>query len=162
MDNVMKEYVFSDTETKQLCKKKLFKRNYAYKEFSEQLTTFINSILISDEQSTSGIRTLMNKTGGVTLWLSRQTRKKWYIPLEENGVERVLILNVMESVNSSNNQLDESIVLPYKLKVRDPEANLIVTEIDIPYKFSKISRGNTSKYNGYEKIVTTLMRGPML
>ena len=162
MDNVMEEYMFNDAKSKELCQTKLFDPHYAYHEFYEMLTTFINSILITDKKSTPGVRTLLSKKGGVTLWLSRQTRKKWYIPKEDNVVERVLIFYVMESVNFEHD-LGETIVLPYKnVRVSDNEANPITTEIDIPYKFSKKANGNKKKpdYSGYEKILTLLMREP--
>ena len=75
MDNVMEEYMFSDREAKTLCETKHFEQDYAYHQFSGKLTEYINSLLKEDDESKSGIRTLLLKPGGVTLWLCRQTRK---------------------------------------------------------------------------------------
>ena len=95
MDNVMKEYMFSNMEAKTLCKTNYSKHKYAYHQFSGKLTGYINSLLKQDDESKPGIRTLMIKPGGVTLWLCHQTRKKWYLPSKENEqYESVLVLKV--------------------------------------------------------------------
>ena len=158
MDNVMKIYMFSEDESKTLCRDKTFKKQNEYHEFSGKLSGYINSILKEDDESKPGIRTLINKSGGVTLWLCRQTRKKWYLPSRQNWKnERVLVLKVKKNKHD--------LLVPTKLSFSSTEEMIedeqgMITVIEIPDQVSKLPVKNTSKYDIYEKIATELMREP--
>ena len=80
IENILNKQWFIEKESIEFCKTRLLKQTQTYNELTEKISGFVNSLLVFGvKDNEKGIRTLSNLKGGVTLWLSKCTRKLWKI-----------------------------------------------------------------------------------
>ena len=137
-----------DNESKVLCNTKKFEQGFAYHEFSRKITEFVNMLLDTGEPTKTAIRTLTNVEGGVTLWLSRRTRQRWFIPIVPNKKRRHLYLMLTTDQPDLTTRINDS-----------DNAETAIT-VRLPMTAVKKGRGNKGKYDGYVKFITKYMRDP--
>ena len=151
MENIMDEYRFDNDESKALCGTKEFEPGFAYHEFTGKVSKFVNNLLNKDTDLKTGktdqtgpLRTLLNMKGGVRLWLSRQTRKLWYIPSTTNTKAQDLILKLTEEQDEAHEA--------HEVEAINPTATTIIEKLHPKFVKSK------GKYDGYKKFLTKHMR----
>ena len=149
IENILHEQWFIENESIEFCKTKLLKRTQRYDELTEQISGFVNSLLVFGvKDNEKGIRTLSNLKGGVTLWLSKCTRKLWKI--NSGSVDHRYKLIIEE-----NNMVDDNIY--NNVSTFDDHGNSIVRVI-LGSNNKLIKKLN--KTNEYERFLRTFMRSP--